>query len=285
MPTKVSDIRANLNENIIHAVKIIGKRALHRRQVFEAIYKGKKKIKTVKEISDMTGLSRMRVLQEAGKLQANQIVDQVKIGKETAYKKDDTYTHHKNKILTVLDNPKKESNYPTKQSPKITTNNIIKIKIPGKKPTIKFLTAYDIDSFKEVRNINSIDTTIKLKDIAESTIKKGLQNIIGDSNENKDWGGEKNDLYTNKLEYKRRKRLAAFALKGKATSGDQISRLMGSAAEIFFVVYHGKIDESIIAQLEAFALGKAMNGKSIYYGVIDGNDLNRLYQAYRQHFE
>ena len=98
------------------------------------------------------------------------------------------------------------------------------------------------------------------------------------------------------MEYKRRKRLAAFALKGKATSGtltpkkmgkngDQISRLMGSAAEIFFVVYHGKIDESIIAQLEAFALGKAMNGKSIYYGVIDGNDLNRLYQAYRQHFE
>jgi len=26
-------------------------------------------------------------------------------------------------------------------------------------------------------------------------------------------------------------------------------------------------------------------GRSVYYGVIDGNDLNRLYQAYRSRFK
>ena len=67
-------------------------------------------------------------------------------------------------------------------------------------------------------------------------------------------------------------------------NGDQISRLASSPAELLFVVYHSKIDESIIEQLQAFSLGKAMVGKTIYYGIIDGTDLNRLYQAYREYF-
>lgn len=129
----------------------------------------------------------------------------------------------------------------------------------------------------------------------ESKIKAGLQKIIGENHTFKDWGGEKNDLYTNKLRYKGKRRTAAFALKGKATkgtltpskmgkNGDQIARLVGSTAEMFFVVYHGKIDESVVSQLEAFALGKALSGKPIYYATIDGDDLNRLYQAYESYF-
>ena len=108
--------------------------------------------------------------------------------------------------------------------------------------------------------------------------------------------GANNNLYNIfKLLYKNKRRIAAFALKGNATkgtltpnkmgkNGDQILRLVNSAAEVFFVVYHSKIDESIIAQLEAFSLGKALSGKQMFFGIIDGDDLNRLYHAYKDKF-
>jgi hypothetical protein len=293
MPIKVADIRANLNENIVHAAKTVG-RSKDRRKVFEAIYKGKQTVKTVDEIAKMTKLSRVRVLQEGGTLSANQIVEKTKKDNQTAYKKDEMYTHHKRKILSILDNPDSVNKYPTKQSPRVSTTTY-KIVVPGKKSRIKAVTVDDIDSFNKVKKVANIDSSLQLDKVPESKIKAGLKKIIGEIHEFKDWGGEKNDLYTNKIRYKDKRRTAAFALKGKATkgtltpnkmgkNGDQISRLVGSSAELFLVVYHGKIDESIVSQLEAFALAKSISGTTIYYGIIDGDDLNRLFQAYRTCF-
>jgi len=293
MPIKVADIRANLNENIVHAAKTVG-RSKDRRKVFEAIYKGKRRVKTVDEIAKITKLSRVRVLQEGGTLSANQIVEKTKKDNQTAYKKDETYTHHKRKILSILDNPDSVNKYPTKQSPRVSTTTY-KIVVPGKKSRIKAVTVDDIDSFNKVRKVANIDSSLQLGKVPESKIKAGFKKIIGEAHEFKDWGGEKNDLYTNKIRYKGKRRTAAFALKGKATkgtltpnkmgkNGDQISRLVGSSAELFLVVYHGKVDESIASQLEAFALAKSISGATIYYGIIDGDDLNRLFQAYRTCF-
>ncbi len=293
MPINVVDIRANLNENILHASTIIGK-SKDRRRVFEAIYRGKMEVKTVDDIARETGLSRIRVLQEGGKLHANQIVEKTKKNNQTAYKKDATYTHHKKKILSILDNPRNASKLPTKQKPQATSSTY-RIVISGKKPKITAVTVDDIDSFHNVRKFSKIDGSLNLEKTPEQQIKTGLQRIIGETQTFKDWGGEKNDLYTNKLWFKGKRRTAAFALKGKATkgtltpgkmgkNGDQIARLVGSAAEMFFIVYHGKIDESIVSQLETFALGKSLAGKAIWYGVIDGDDLNRLYQAYADYF-
>jgi hypothetical protein len=293
MPVSVADVRANLNENILHAVAIIGK-SRDRRRVFEAIYRGQKKLKTVDDIVRETGLSRVRVLQEAGKLYANQIVEKTKKDNQTAYKKDETYTHHKKKVLSILDKPQKAKKLPTKQRPHVTSNTY-KINVLGKKPKITALTVDDVDSFHEVRRLSNIDSSLSLEKIPEQEIKAGLQKIIGETHIFKDWGGEKNDLFTNKLWLKGKRRTAAFALKGRGTkgtltpakmgkNGDQIARLVGSAAEVFFIVYHGKVDESVIAQLEAFCLGKSLSGRAIWYGVIDGDDLNRLYQAYPAKF-
>ncbi|GAH47697.1 unnamed protein product, partial [marine sediment metagenome] len=50
------------------------------------------------------------------------------------------------------------------------------------------------------------------------------------------------------------------------------------------IVYHGKIDESVTSQLQVSALAKSMSGTTIYYCVIDGDDLNRLVQAYKKFF-
>jgi hypothetical protein len=293
MPVSVSDIRANLNENILHAVSIIGK-SKDRRKVFEAIYRGKKEIKTVEDIARKTGLSRVRVLQEGGKLHANQIVEKIKEDNQTAYKKIEIYTHHKARVLGILDSPKKAARYPTKQSPRII-GKTYRIVLPGPKPRTTAITVDDIDSFRKVRKIRKIDDSLPLHKLPESVVKAGLQRIIGETHVFKDWGGEKNDLYTNKLVYKGKRKAAAVAIKGRATkgtltpskmgkNGDQIGRLAGSAAEVLLVVYHGKIDESITAQLEAHALGKAIGGRPVFFGVLDGDDLNRLFQAYRDAF-
>ncbi|MDF3821733.1 hypothetical protein P3G55_17645 [Leptospira sp. 96542] len=294
MSSKISDVRANLNENIQHAVSIIGK-SKDRRKVFEAIYNGKKQTKTVSEISTATNMSQVRVAQEASKLAGNHIVEKVKIGKELAYKKDETYTQHKNTILSLLDNPKRKEKFPTKQRPATTTTNYV-IRIPNKRAKVIPITIDDIDSFKDVKKIKKTDPNIKLNIFLEEDIKLALQSILGESQIFNDWGGEKNDLYTNKLIFKGKRRIAAFALKGRATqgvltpkkmgkNGDQILRLVNSLADFYFVVYHSKIEESISAQLHSFSLGKALIGSTKYFCTIDGDDLNRLYQAYQNHFK
>src|SRR5262252_6790203 len=107
-PLNVSDTRANLNENIVHAAKILG-RSNARYKVFRAIYYGKKKWKTVSEIAQTTRLSKVRVLQEGGKLAGNHVVEQGKQNGETAYAKDRTLNHHKKKIVDYALNPKKRA--------------------------------------------------------------------------------------------------------------------------------------------------------------------------------
>src|SRR6185295_12813187 len=111
-----------------------------------------------------------------------------------------------------------------------------------------------------------------------------------------DWGGEKNDLYTTKLKYKGQRRAIAFAFKGPGMqgvltpgklgkNGDQIQRLFLSPAEIFIVQYHGAIAQSVVEQVQAFAsLDSIREGKRIYYGIIDGDDTNRLIMSYPRQF-
>jgi hypothetical protein len=298
MSTKVADVRANQNENITFAAKAIG-RSKHRRRVFEAIYSGQKKVKTIQEIMAATGLSNQHASNEAGKLYADQIVGRVKLDGRNAfgYVKDEFFARHRDKILRIVDDPGKAKKFPTKQAPQVTgATTTYKVVVRGTQPKAKPITIDEIDSFRAVRPIKTRDKGLRLSTWSESRIKKGIPNILGENYEFKDWGGERNDLFTKKLTLSGKRRASAFALKGKATkgtltpkmmgkNGDQIARLVGSAAEVFFVVYHSKIDESITEQLRAFSIAKSMSGSKIYYGTIDGDDLNRLVQAYRSLFQ
>jgi len=110
-------------------------------------------------------------------------------------------------------------------------------------------------------------------------------------------GAEPNDLYTSKVRYKGNRRAIAFAFKGPGTTGtltprklgkngDQIQRLFLSPAEFFIIQYHGQIGQAVIEQMKAFAsLNSVREGKTIWYGVIDGDDSNRLIAAYPRHFK
>ena len=292
-PAHVSDFRANLNENLLHARDAIG-RSKARRKVFEAVYRGGKRPKTVTEISQLTGLSKIRVLQAGGELRAKQIIAQLKINGETSYRKLDEYSVFRDKVLALIDDPRKAKRLPTKQRPLISEKTI-RITIAGKQPKVREISIDDIDSFSRVRSVRKLDPLLRLNSIPERTIKAGLQKIVGSTATFNDWGGEANDLYI-RLRINGKKVPSALALKGRGTQGalkpkqmgksaDQVGRLVSSPAHAFLVIYHSKIDESVVSQLKAFALAKAMAGDTIFYGVIDGDDLNRLWQAYRNCFE
>jgi hypothetical protein len=266
MPTKVADVRANPNENIVHAAEVLGNSRV-RRAVFEAIYRGKKKIKTVDELMDSTGLDRKQVLTAGLRLAGNQIVTQVKVDGQTGYEKDEFFVHRKAKVLALVDDPSKRARYPTKQEPRTQQGaTVVRIQVPRSQPLPRLITIDDVGAF-----------------------------AIGETHEFKDWGGEKNDLFTTKLLFRGKRHAAAFALKGKATTGpltpkkmgkngDQLGRLFSSEAQVFFVVYHSKIDEAVLHQMNAFAVARALSGARIYYGLIDGDDLARLVAAYPKQF-
>lgn len=295
MTVKVADVRANLNENIRHAARIIG-RSKSRRAVFSAVYRGKKNVKTVDDLMKATGLSQVRVLQEAGKLAGNGIVEKVKVNGRTAYKKDETYSHHKGKVLDLVEHPEKKARYPTKQEPRAAGGTTYRIKIARSQPLPQEVTVDDIEAFAQLKLISRAPKTVRLTDIPETRVKRFLKRVIGETYEFKDWGGEKNDIYTNKLRFRGARRTAAFAIKGRATqgpltpkkmgkNGDQIGRLFTSEAQLFFVVYHSKVDQAIHEQMRAYAVARALAGNRVYYCVIDGNDLARLVDAYAADFK
>lgn len=291
----VANVRAERNEAIQAAIDSIGK-SNARQQIFEAVYKGKKRLKTITEIAKATGLSEKHVLTEGKKLVNDDIIHAEKTAsKKTAYKKISVYSTHKKKVLAGLKNPRKAAaKYPTKQRPEVGGVTIQKIAI-AKSYVPMLVHVDDIDSFCAVRGVDDRLATDFTK-MAEQTIKNGFQRILKQEGTFKDWGGEINDLYTGKLRYKGRRIAAAFAFKGKATKdsltpnkmgkhGDQIGRLFNSPAQMFFVVYPRTIKESIVDQMRAYAIARAKGGEKIYYCAIGGSDFTRLFHAYPAAFK
>jgi hypothetical protein len=68
-------------------------------------------------------------------------------------------------------------------------------------------------------------------------------------------------------------------------NGDQIQRLFGAPAEVFLVQYVGQISDSVVSLMQQLAIAKSvLAGQEVWYGVIDGQDSNRLYLAYPKSF-
>jgi hypothetical protein len=282
----VSDFLSNLNDQLASAARIVG-RSKHRQAVFRAVYRGKKQVKTIDEIASEIGISAMHVLVEGGKM-AGLLIEKVSGG----YKKKNEFASRYKTILAMAQDKKKLERLPTKTSPNANTSAVkVTVSFPSLARNAKFITVDHVDSFSKVTN-QSNNSVSKL---AEKKLKQGFAKIIGESGSFKDWGGEKSDLYTTRVRMGGKRLRAAIAFKGKATSGklvpkkmgkngDQINRLFDEPAELFLVVYGGQIDSSIVSQMQAFAMGVAIGGRKVYYGVIDGEDLGRVAAAYPNYF-
>ena len=297
MPIEVTDVRSSPADQIRHAVIVLGK-SKHRRRVFSAIYQGKKKFKTVSELSRMTSLSDIRVLQEAGKLADNRIVAKLKVrgkgGIETAYQKDRFYSQNKGKVLSLASDKRKLEKLPTSVTPQMTAG-AVRISFPKKMVDVKRITIDDVDSFNRVRGIRSVGGGRST--IYEKKTKKGIMKILTEKGKFQDWGGETDDLFSTRMKIHGKRVAVAFGLKGRGTKGvltpgkmgkqgDQIQRLFRSPADVCLVQYNGQIDESVIEQMHGLAVAKsALEGRRIYFGVIDGEDTKRLVAAYPQAFK
>ncbi|MGH8718784.1 MAG: hypothetical protein ACREV0_07560 [Burkholderiales bacterium] len=292
LPQRVSDARGNRNELVEHAVRTIG-RSAPRRAVFEAVYFHKSRIKSADEIAKMIGLPRMRVLQEANALAHQQLIGKViRKGELIAYEQDPIYQANKREILRQLDDKVRRDAFPTKRNPR--TNVTVDISSRARGAVARFVTIDEIASFAKVKHIAAI---VAPKVVSEAQFKKGLQKIISEQGRFTDWGGEQNDLFTTWLKMGPKRRRAAFVLKGPGAKGkmtlrqlgknaDQIQRLFKSPAEVFFVQYHGEIDQMVVTEMETYARDLARKEeKSIWFGIIDGQDSRRLIAAYPAAFQ
>jgi hypothetical protein len=294
MSTTISNPSGDRQDKIANAARVLG-RSSDRKKVFKAVYTTKKKVKTISDISLLSGIkNRVRVLQETKRLRSEDIIQAApKVNGETAYQKIDFYTHNRDKILALAENKDKLDRFPTKVTPK-PAGSILKISIPRRLTDIKQITVDDIDTFSK---LGKLSAKTSLPPMAEKKFKKGLQNIFGEKGTFNDWGGETDDLYSTRLSVGGRRISVAIALKGKATkgiltpkkmgkNGDQIQRLFRSPAQVFLIQYHGSIDQSVIEQMRTFAIVKSLaTGQRIYFGVIDGSDSQRLVSAYPKKFK
>jgi DNA-binding Lrp family transcriptional regulator len=292
----VTDVRSNENEQIEYAAKRVGKKGTRRRKVFDEIYRGKKNPKTAAEIADETGLSPKEVLDAGKRLSDSHIVEQTKIGKNTAYRKDPAFKLLKAKIQLYADNPKKLKKLPTKRRPEGSVAvKVGKVGIPKSFVRTKLVTVDELEQFRRVRKIKR--PTVKAVPMMEKTFKKGIQKLLSETGKFQDWGGEPNDLHTTRAKLDGKRVAAAFAFKGRGKkgiltpammgkNGDQIARLFKSPATLYVLQYWDQVGEGIYDAMKTYATVRSINGvgEKIYYAVIDGVDSARILRAYPRAF-
>lgn len=288
--TTVSDPSANAYEKIERAAQVL-RSSKQNKEVFEIIYSGGK-FKSMEDLKSKVTKFNTNTYKAVMRLYGEDIIDKKIIKKTIHYGKKAFYVTNRDKILKLSSNAKRLKNYPTKR--KLIGSRVEKTYVFSSKPDIEQIYIEDVDSFKRVRDIKSGDGKY-LKTMPERVINTGICKIINQS-EKKDWGGEKNDIYTNNITLKGSRKSAAFALKGKAVknklvpakmgkNGDQISRLFESTADIYFVVHNNDIAESVVDLMQTHAIERSISkNKKIYFCVIDGKDLARLIKAYPKEF-
>jgi len=299
----VSDTSSNRRDQIANFADLL-RNAKARQKVFNAIYRGKKRSKIIAEIAKATGFTAKRVASIAGPLaHGEKLFEQGRAlhggRKTTAYKKIPFVARNREQILALANNKSRAERYHTKTNPKISVNvriskgQKITVRVPFRVRS-KFIRADDIKEFSKSRKINSIDG-LKTARLSEANTKAGFLKLLGETKSPKDWGGEINDIFTDRVTLFGKKRRAAFALKGPAQkgalvpgkmgkNGDQIQRLFDTPASIFFVQYEGEVKESVYKLMEELSKARAITGGEIFWGVIDDDATKRLRKAYPRAF-
>lgn len=296
MTNESTDVRSNPREQIMHAVEVING-SKDRLKVFAEIYRGKSPTKTVEYIASKSGLTPKRVLEVGLALFKNRLIGRKKVDGRLAYLKDDFFSQNRDKIIRLVKNKNSREKYVTKWNPKVSSSTlIVYLPLQKKEVNIKHITVDDIDSFKKVAEVQLAPET-ENQPILEEIFQQGLQKILEEKGEFHDWGGEGDDLFSNRLIIDGKRLTVAFGLKGRGTkgkltpkklgtNGDQIQRLFRSPADVYIVQYWDQIDESVVEQMELIATAKSYyENRRIYYGEIDGQDTTRIIIAYRELFK
>lgn len=301
MVLNVSDSASHRRDQIDTVVDLL-EDAPMRQALAKAVNFGKKRVKSVGELAAILSSQFKRTITakrvtEIGKPMVNLAFTQERIvengRKTTAYAKLDQ--DRVKEALKYANNKTKREAFYTKSRPKIkVVGTTIRIKAPFK-PKTKTVYIDDVQEFQKVKSVKGTPTAMSPPRLPEAAIKKGIVKLLGEELDPKDWGGESNDIFTTRITINGKRKRAAFALKGPAKTGplvpgkmgkngDQIQRLFGSPAQVFFVQYEGEIKESVMQLMTQLAIAKALTEREVHYGVIDMKDTYRLRLAYPQAF-
>ncbi len=294
MATPVHEL-TSVPETLEHHANVL-KKSANRRVVFKAIYTRKTDPKSVGWLMKHTGFDRKQVLAAGKELADNGLVTQTKSNSETAYSKTNfcKAAGRRDKILSLAENPDKIEKLVTVRRPKPSTTTIV-VEFPAETVRASLITVDDIDSFSKVKDVKVSEDRLP-KTLSEDDFKKGIQKIIGEASQFKDWGGEHSDLMTTRVRYQGQRIRAAFAFKGPGTSGklvparmgkngDQCQRLFTEAADLFVVQHWREIDPSVVTLAETFAKVKSVSEmREIKFCIIDGQDSLRIFKAYPSAF-
>ncbi len=132
-----------------------------------------------------------------------------------------------------------------------------------------------------------VDASV-LEHIPERAIKDWFAEIIGEPYVEKDWGGEKSDLWTSRLTIDDESVRGAFLFKGPAAyhpmsiadlgkNGDQIDRLFDEPADICVVQHCHSIRAQVVHMLEAYASDFRRMRR---FSTIDGITTCQILRAY-----
>jgi hypothetical protein len=166
-------------------------------------------------------------------------------------------------------------------------------KVPTDIPKPLYMAIDEIDSFSRVNAIRQDEIQVDLPlQISEEYIKSLFHEIFGDPFMKKDWGGERNDIFSSRILVEGKRLLGAFMLKGPSVkgrltiskcgkNGDQIQRLFKSPADAFFIQYNGEIDEAVTEEAKQKTILLKASGKpDAFFSIIDGLDTARIIMAY-----
>ncbi len=151
-----------------------------------------------------------------------------------------------------------------------------------------------LDQFIKIReddlSIQTYDHLSFLQNTPEEEVKTAIAEIIGEPYVNKDWGGEKSDLFSCRVSGEGKPYSAAFLFKGPAKfspmtvahlgkNGDQIDRLFTEPANLLVVQHCHEVTTSVRNTLKAYA-SRVHDLRN--WMVIDGFDTYRILKAYKK---
>lgn len=150
------------------------------------------------------------------------------------------------------------------------------------------LSLEEIDSFNSIKTVRPQDVAhlVPVR-LSEDQIQTAIEKILGEGTRERDWGGERSDIFTRLVVIGGERKRAAFILKGPGTKGtlfpaklgkrgDQIHRAFSEPADIVILQYVGRVDSTVDQQLEAFA-----RTAGVPYCMVDGTETARLLVAYQ----
>jgi hypothetical protein len=241
-------------------------------------------------------LSEVAVLQLATPMANKHYFERVKYNARVAFKKYPDVNAMRGEILRQARNKNLREKQTTVRKPKSAVSVRVNTRTT-QEIRIERIFIDQIDQFRRVRKLHASKLSpIHPKRLPEKIFKYGVAAILGSRGKFQDWGGEKNDLLSCHVSIKGKRIATAFAFKGPATkppltprklgkNGNQIQKLFESSAEVFFIQFEGRVDESVVEQMRTHSVAKSYDTRrKIFFGIIALEDSHRLRTRYSSFF-